>query len=228
MRAPTRLLRPCLTLAAGRWAPLLVLSCIACGGSGGSSSESRVDEGGDLLVDDLEDGDDEFTLRGVQGEWFTYSDETADVVPPSHMGVGDTPGELHVTGDGFSEWGVAVAAYFQYSDLSEFAGVKVRIKGSGQVRFELSTADTLPLDHDGTCVTGCYGHYATLVDLPADYEDVTILFADLAQPGWASAAELSLERAGQVDFLAPGSAAAPATIDLWIDQLSLVPANPLD
>ncbi len=240
-------------LASAQWVSLLALFGVACGGEDASSPAagdaegspssdvgaispdpdeaegapgSDVDENGELLIDDLEDGDDKFTLQGVEGEWFTYSDETAEVLPPPHMGVGDTPGELHVTGQGFSEWGVAVAAYFQYSDLSDFQGVKVRLKGSGQIRFELSTADTLPLDHDGTCEEGCYGHFATLIDLPAEYEDVTILFSELAQPSWATAAEMSLERVGQVDFLSPGSAESPAAIDLWIDRLSLVAAEP--
>lgn len=184
----------------------------------------QIDENGELLVDDLEDGDQWFELLGVAGEWFTYADGTAEVSPPDHGGVGNTPGEIHVSGEGFTGWGVGLAAYFQYADLSAFQGVKVRLKGTGTVKLEVSTPATLPLDHDGVCEDNCYRHFSKFIRLPAEYEDVTILFSELTQPG-APQVEFSLDQVGQIDFLTPVSGGAPAAVDLWVDRLSLVGAE---
>src|SRR3954470_15779734 len=87
---------------------LLAGSLSACAGEGGRSREASVvpaaqpatgggaaapenagapDANGELLLDDLSDGDAHFTAGSISGEWFTYSDGTSTVTPPDHTGL---------------------------------------------------------------------------------------------------------------------------------------------
>lgn len=187
---------------------------------------ATVDSNGELLLDTLEDGNDRFLAAGISGEWFSYSDGTSTIEPADHSGIGDTPGEVHVLGEGFSDWGAGLSAYFSSVDLAGYTGFKVRIKGTGTVRVEVATPETSPAGEGGTCEgDGCFGHYNANLELSEQYEDVTISFDSLTQPGWAQQVDLSLSGVISINFLAPANGAM-ADLDLWVDQLSLVGGTP--
>ena len=225
----------------------LALALLACGGEGGRSragetaapatpapgeqssgvgsltpeSGGGVDANGELLLDDLSDGDAKFSAAGISGEWFTYSDGTAAVTPPDHTGLLVSGGQTHVSGEGFSDWGVGLSAYLRSADLTRFCSLKLSARGSGSIVLEVATPATSPASEGGTCVgNGCFGHFATSLQLGAELQEFTIDFARLTQPSWAQPAQLSLAGVISFNFVAK-VAGTPAAIDLWVDRLAL-------
>jgi hypothetical protein len=225
----------------------LLLPLLACGGEGGRSrageatapaaaapgeqsalvgslvpgSAGGVDANGELLLDDLSDGDAKFSAAGIDGEWFTYSDGTAPVTPPDHTGLIVSGGETHVSGQGFSDWGAGLSAYLRSADLTRYCSLKLTARGSGTIVLEVATPATSPASEGGTCVgNGCFGHFATSLQLGSEYQQFAIEFARLAQPSWAQPAQLSLGGVISFNFVAK-VAAAPAALDLWVDRLAL-------
>jgi hypothetical protein len=217
---------------------------LCCGGEGGRSRQgessspvagrppsvaalapekpSGIDANGELVLDDLTDGDELFALAALSGEWFTYSDGTSTVTPPDHTGLIVSEGETHVVGQGFSGWGVGLSAYLGAADLAQFCSLKLRARGSGAIVLEVATPATSPPAEGGTCMgTGCFGHFASNLQLEEAYRDFDIAFASLLQPSWAQPAQLSLAGVISFNLVAKGSAATPANIDLWVDRLAL-------
>ncbi len=179
------------------------------------------DENGELTLDELEDADALFGIGDISGEWFTYSDGTSPIEPPDHTGLGATDGEAHVAGAGFSDWGAGLSAYFGSVDLTAFDGARLRARGAGTVVVELATPATSPEAEGGTCAgSGCFGHFATSIELGEAYQDFDIVFAELAQPTWAQPAQLSLDGVISLNFVAK-VAGTPANLDLWVDRLAL-------
>ena len=177
---------------------------------------------GELLLDDLTDGDSAFAAAGISGEWFTYSDGTSTVTPPDHTGLVVSDGEAHVFGQGFSDWGVGLSAYLRSADLSAFCRLKLRARGAGTIVIELATPATSPASEGGTCVgSGCFGHFAASIQLEPAYRELEIAFAELAQPSWAQRAELSLAGVISFNLVAKAAPGAPVDIDLWVDRLAL-------
>jgi hypothetical protein len=235
-------------LAAARWgAPILVTFALACGSEGGrdrtagalspepqTNSETAaparssgpagsgvIDENGELVLDELDDSDAHFTSGTISGEWFTYSDGTSPIMPPDHTGLGTENGEAHVVGAGFSDWGAGLSAYFTSVDLTAFDGIRLRARGAGTIVIELATPATSPPGEGGTCMgSGCFGHFATNVQLSDAYQDFAIDFAMLAQPSWAQPA--ALELAGVISLnLVAKVVGGTASLDLWVDRLAL-------
>src|SRR5262245_41289997 len=86
--------------------------------SGAPATASTIDGNGELVLDDLSDGDARFAADSITGEWFTYSDKTSPITPPDHTGLNVVAGETHISGQGFSMWGAGLSAYFRSADLS--------------------------------------------------------------------------------------------------------------
>jgi hypothetical protein len=180
------------------------------------------DADGMVLLDELDDSDALFAAGAVSGEWFTYSDGTSPITPPDHTGIAAVAGEAHVSGSGFSDWGAGLSAYFRSVDLTAFDSFRLRAKGTGSVIVELATPATSPEAEGGTCIgSGCFGHFATSIELGPDYRDYDIPFATLAQPTWAQPAQLTLDGVISLNLVAKGSASNPAALDLWVDRLAL-------
>jgi hypothetical protein len=198
------------------------LSPPAVGNPGAAGTDPGViDPSGELVLDELSDTDAHFASGNVTGEWFTYSDGTSPIIPPDHTGLATVDGEAHVTGSGFSDWGAGLSAYFTAADLTRFDGVRLRARGTGTIVVELATPATSPPDEGGTCMgSGCFGHFATSIELGSDYRDYDIPFAGLAQPSWAQPAELALDHVISLNLVAK-VAGAPASLDLWVDRLAL-------
>jgi hypothetical protein len=186
------------------------------------SSASNIDANGELLLDELDDDDALFAAGAVSGEWFTYSDGTSPITPPDHTRIAAVGGEAHVFGSGFSDWGAGLSAYFRSVDLTAFDGFRLRAHGSGSIVVELATPASSPAAEGGTCVgNGCFGHFATSLELGPESRDYDIPFATLAQPTWAQPAQLALEGVISLNLVVKGSAASPASIDLWVERLAL-------
>jgi hypothetical protein len=183
---------------------------------------ATIDDSGELLLDDLSDSDGRFVAGGIAGEWFTYSDGTSPIIPPDHTGLAVVEGEAHVVGQGFSDWGAGLSAYFRSADLSSFARLVLRARGSGTIVVELATPGTSPADEGGTCVgMGCFGHFATSLTLTDAYQDFELPFAAMTQPSWAQPVALSLAQVISINFVAKAAPGAPSSLDLWIDRLAL-------
>jgi hypothetical protein len=209
-------------------ASAMALALLACGGDGGRSRAGEtlapstpapseqssgmgslmpegaggIEAGGELLLDDLSDGDAKFSAAGINGEWFTYSDGTAPVTPADHTGLLVSGGETHVSGQGFSDWGVGLSAYFRSADLTRFCSLKLAARGSGTIVIEVATPATSPASEGGTCVgNSCFGHFATSIQLGAEVQEFAIDFARLAQPSWAQPAQLSLAAVISFNFV---------------------------
>ena len=191
--------------------------------SGAPPAANTVDASGELLLDDLSDGDARFAAEGgITGEWFTYSDGTSPITPPDHTGLNAVAGEAHISGQGFSMWGAGLSAYFRSADLSRFARMLLRARGSGTIVVELATPATSPANEGGTCVgEGCFGHFAATLQLTPDYQDFELEFTAMTQPSWAQPAALSLAQVISINLVAKATPAAPTDIDLWVDRLAL-------
>jgi hypothetical protein len=221
---------------------LLAYGILGCGGEGGRSrgetasaaalptaaEASAAETGagmaadGELLLDDLTDGDARFAAAGISGEWFTYSDGTSMVTPADHTGLVVTDGEAHVFGQRFSDWGVGLSAYLRSADLSAFCQLKLTLRGSGAIVVELATPATSPASEGGTCVgSGCFGHFAKTIQLEPTYQEFEIAFAELAQPSWAQPTQLSLAGVISFNLVTKAAPGAPVDIDLWVDRLAL-------
>ncbi|HKO90868.1 MAG TPA: hypothetical protein VJU61_06945 [Polyangiaceae bacterium] len=218
---------------------LVAALALACGGEGGRDRAAEalspqpmsepgapdgsgvIDENGDLVLDELSDSDAHFSSGNISGEWFTYSDGTNAIEPPDHTGLATLDGEAHVSGSGFSDWGAGLSAYFSSVDLTAFDGVRLRARGTGSIIVELATPATSPPGEGGTCMgNGCFGHFATSLQLSEAYQDFAIPFATLAQPSWAQRAELALDGVISLNLVAKVAGGA-ASLDLWVDRLAL-------
>jgi len=223
----------------GRRSLIVAVLSLACGGEGGRNRTTEalspasmvasgapdgsgvIDENGELVLDDLSDSDARFTSGNISGEWFTYSDGTSAIAPPDHTGLATVDGEAHVSGAGFSDWGAGLSAYFKSVDLTAFDGVRVRARGQGSIVVELATPATSPPGEGGTCLgNGCFGHFATNLQLSEAYQDFVIPFATLAQPSWAQPAQLALDGVISLNLVAK-VAGGTANLELWVDRLAL-------
>ena len=197
-------------------------------GAGGATAVTPLPM--DVLLDDFSDGDAVISSAGFAGRWRTYSDETSTVTPPVNTDITPSEGALHVTGSGFSQWGVGLTVDLNNpsgqrlsADLSDYRGLKIKARGTGSVEIEVVMPATTGVDEaGGTCTAaeGCFGHYAANLVLSAEYSEQVIQFTQLRQPEWALGAPLDLTKVLAINFLSRVGT-GPASIDLWIDSVSL-------
>lgn len=185
----------------------------------------------DVLLDDFTDGDAVLSSAGFAGRWRTYSDETSTVTPPVDADITPSEGAVHVTGSGFSEWGVGLTVDLNNpsgqrspADLSAYRGLKIKARGTGSVEIELVIPATTGVDEaGGTCTAaeGCFGHYSANLVLAAEYSEQVIQFSQLRQPEWALGAPLDLTKVLAINFLSRAGNGSAASIDLWVDSVAL-------
>ena len=81
----------------------------------------------DIVLDAFDDGDGEFTsAAGFSGRWRTYSDGTGSVTPAVGTPIVPVDGALHVSGMGFSTWGVGVSVDLDTGMGARRCGERVR------------------------------------------------------------------------------------------------------
>ena len=188
----------------------------------------------DVVLDAFDDADAEFaSAAGFSGRWRTYSDGTGSVTPAVDTPVAPIDGAVHVSGMGFSTWGVGLSVDLDTSmgarrpvDLAEFRGLKIAAKGTGSVDVELVLPGTTGTEEaGGTCTDGCFGHYSATLTLGADYQEQTLAFSAFRQPDWAAASPLDLSQVLAINFLSRANG-GPVNIDLWLDSVSLAAPLP--
>lgn len=197
-------------------------------GAGGSAPVAPLPM--DVLLDDFSDGDAKLSSAGFSGSWRTYSDGTGSVTPPVDTDITPSEGAIHVTGSGFSQWGVGLTVDLNNpsgqrspADLSAYRGLKIMARGTGSVEIELVTPATTGVDEaGGTCTAAerCFGHYAANLVLSAEYGEQVIQFSQLRQPEWALSEPLDLTKVLAINFLSRVGT-GPASMDLWVDSVAL-------
>ncbi len=196
--------------------------------------EPETSPAGGLLVDDFED-DDELLDRAanLHGSWYVENDATGEPPPPAGVerpagpllaspgAPGSPEHALHTSGGGFREWGAFVAVKLNASrfspctyDVSSYRGVKLSVKGSGSLRFNLGTVSTTPVDDYGECTTDTCSDYGRVLELDRDWQDVEVPFSGLTQPDWATPGALDLTRALRLSFWAEKEG-----FDFWLDDV---------
>jgi hypothetical protein len=203
------------------------------------------------LLSDFETGKAEVLPNaGRDGSWFLYSDGTGMQTPvkvPNTPLVAEAGGAcgsayaFHTTGTGFTVWGAGIGTDFapktgmartQY-DLSAYSGIALRAKSAATMplRVSISDANTSPegmvcVDTtDATNMARCGDYFGAEVTLGTEYQDFVIKFADLKQRGWGLPVATGFDKtkAYTLRMQVKGSAQAPATFDLWFDDIRLVP-----
>jgi hypothetical protein len=203
------------------------------------------------LISDFETGKaDVNAAAGRDGSWFLYSDGTGMQTPvkvlntPLPAEAGGACGSayaFHTTGTGFTVWGAGIGtdlapkvgmARGSY-DLSAYSGVALQAKAAATtpLRISISDANTAPEGMvckdttDAADHTRCGDYFGTEVTLTTEFQDFTIKFSDLKQRGYGLPIMTGFDktRAYTLRMQVKGSAQAPATFDLWIDNVRLVP-----
>jgi hypothetical protein len=203
------------------------------------------------LLSDFETGKAEVLPNaGRDGSWFLYSDGTGTQTPvkvPNTPLVAEAGGAcgsayaFHTTGTGFTVWGAGIGTDFAPKtamartayDLSAYSGIALRAKSAATMplRVSISDVNTSPegmkcVDTtDATNMARCGDYFGAEVTLGAEYQDFVIKFADMKQRGWGLPVPTGLDKtkAYTLRMQVKGSAQAPATFDLWFDDVRLVP-----
>lgn len=203
------------------------------------------------LLSDFETGKAEVLPNaGRDGSWFLYSDGTGTQTPvkvPNTPLVAEAGGAcgsayaFHTTGTGFTVWGAGIGTDFAPKtgtartpyDLSQYSGIALRAKAAATTPLRISISDTNTAPEGMVCVdttdatnaARCGDYFGAEVTLGAEFQDFTVKFADMKQRGWGLPVATGLDKtkAFTVRMQVKGSAQAPATFDLWFDDVRLVP-----
>lgn len=203
------------------------------------------------LLSDFETGKAEVLPNaGRDGSWFLYSDGTGMQTPvkiPNTPLVAEAGGAcgsayaFHTTGTGFTVWGAGIGTDFAAKtamartpyDLGAYSGIAFRAKSATTMPLRVSVSDVNTSPEGMVCVdttdatnaARCGDYFGAEVTLGAEYQDFVVKFADMKQRGWGLpvATGLAKSKAYTLRMQVKGSAQAPATFDLWFDDIRLVP-----
>ncbi len=213
------------------------------GGSGsdlGSARCSGVPIGAELRVDDFEDGNE--IPRAAPDRlsfWAITHDETEGVLTPESTplpvvgGAAGTDYALHVTAEGFAEWGVNLDAHLRTPfdglncpyNAGNTRGVGLYLKGNGRVRVGASTAATVATEFGGVCdpeLQTCWDAHMKLVPLEPDWTYEEITWDSLGQAGWGTYAAFD---PAQLMTLRLGALPQDLPLDVWVDEIVLLPLD---
>jgi hypothetical protein len=225
------------------------------GAGAGGASGSPGSDGGTSLREELIDAIDDnrsphliLATSGRDGYWFTINDATpggtqspsANFWRPSAGGVNGSPYAAHLSGQGFTDWGIYMGFTLNKSpqgpkytyDARAYRGVTFWARlGSNDMcapasechilRFNISTRDTDP--RGGVC-TQCSDHFGSWLTLTTSWQKYTVMFSSLAQEGWGvpgsgQGLRFDSSRTYEVQFLVQP---AGKPFDYWIDEVSFV------
>jgi len=147
---------------------------------------------------------------------------------------------LHVTGKAVMGWGASLAAFLNGAtgafDASDYGGVAFYIKGTTSVAEGMHKVlvlarmpDVLP--GPGSCCSDtvkgseCYSAHRVTIDVPAEWTEVKIAWADFKGPAWGLGATLAFNanRVRDINFSFNHDAmlgpVAGTDFDVWIDGL---------
>jgi len=193
------------------------------------------------VIDDFEDGNDH-VFKGFEREgfWFAASDKTegstmtpnapfsAELLPEAESSK-DNRYAAHLTAAGQKSWGVVWGAQLNWThegikcplNVSAFGGVRFRAKGPGKVRVSMAVPEVTPKDGGGTCLDRCYDAHGKLFLLGDAWDTYEMRWEKMQQGGWGTEARFTPERVVNLTFNADPKA---LPIDLWLDDVELIPA----
>ncbi len=215
---------------------------VAAAGTGGSGTAgtsacppppAQVPVG--AAISDFE-GNMELKVGAPAGAWSVFSDQSAGSTqtPASSAMLSATLLEaprdtstmaVHSSGSGFTSWGAGLGVSFLGSgivlDASAYQGVRFWAKGSGTIRFAITTPGT----STGFCICdtaagGCGDHFGAYITLTDTFTEYTYTWDKLAQEGWAFRTAFDDKALVGLNFVASG--AKPIAYDLWLDDVSFI------
>jgi hypothetical protein len=208
--------------------------------AGGAIACSGVPIGMELRLDDFEDGNAiPRPARDRQSFWAIQHDDTmGELVPDGNLtpvvgGANGTDYALHVSAEGYSEWGVNLDAHLRTEsgglncpyNASNTRGLGMYLKGSGQVRIGASTAGTVATEFGGTCdpeTQVCWDAHLKLVPLTEGWTYREISWDSLSQAGWGE--YVSFEP-GQITTIRVGALPQDLPLDVWLDEIRFLPLD---
>lgn len=195
-------------------------------------------DGFENVLDDFEDGDAFLSpYYGRRGRWSVEASATGitstlGVLKPHILDEprGDGRYALYLKGGGYlGDFGAAFGSNladidlqkqpFPY-DLSDYDGILVWARGSGQLAVQLRLLDTTPTAEGGVCEGGCFGHYSKVITLPQQWEPIVVTFTEMQQPDWANKVPLDPRRVLSIHFQ---NHPAPSSFEVWIDEILMYP-----
>lgn len=156
----------------------------------------------DLLIDDLEDGDNAIQMLGQRsGYWYTYNDKSGTQTPLPSAAFMPTAGghspkfSAHTSGTAFTVFGAGVGLDFNnraatpcvYNGAA-YAGITFWAKGTVAIKAMVKIPATTAVVSGGTCAAMCEDHYFIKGMLSAAWTQYTIDFATITQEGWGATA----------------------------------------
>ncbi|HOU91792.1 MAG TPA: hypothetical protein PLU22_12145 [Polyangiaceae bacterium] len=216
------------------------------GGSGGSGTGGAVVDP-DLIDDFEANNSSIVTVSGRQGYWYTFTDGSAGTITPAEGAsvrptALDPPRDqstraLHVVcSEAFTSWGAGFGfdlANKRVYDASAYAGVRFWVRSGDdftgdhpELSLRVKTADIVKTadNSNGTCppsdewvAADCDNAHQALFPVTADWTEVSVAFAELAQEDWGYQVAFDPTRAIAVQFQVP----ADVTFDVWIDDVRL-------
>jgi|GEM_PF-6701458 len=221
-------------------------------GNGTVAVVATVDDG---LLDDFEDGDGRIAnIAGRSGAWFTFNDGTGTQTPAPMSPIvpeidpHSTNFFLRTTGDGFASQNVNPAAFgagvgadllevgggpAPY-DASKYGGIAFTyslssVSYGAQLRLNVGTSATTPVEFGGTCTSGCYDDFGFTFQYAYGGQE-SVAFSQLAQLGFGTPATFDpatiLMVKWQISF--PNPYYYPPTTNSFnftLDDISLLPAS---
>jgi hypothetical protein len=201
-------------------------------------ADAGPDAAPDPLIDDFEDGDGWIRMvDGRSGAWFTYNDGTGTQTPAAtadFLPVAGGPGTsrfcAHTSGSGFTTWGaglgfdLATPAFADGGtpmrasfDAARYSGIAFAAKGNVSIRVMVVTTAVEPPSAGGTCQAGaqCEDAHGLSVALSANWTQVMVPFAQLAQDGWGQPFAFDARTLLGVEF----QVAAGTSFDFSIDDV---------
>jgi hypothetical protein len=197
----------------------------------------------DARLDDFEDGDHRlFSGFEREGWWFTATDHTqgGTVFPPDgkfepvKLGAEatlDNQFAAHLTGSGYTDWGISWGVTLQHVspsakcplNVGSFAGIRLRARGKGTVLMRFGMPETTAAEFGGSCTDKCWDLHSYPLRLSEEWQTREIRWDQLQQGGWGKSVRfdprrlLSLQFAAKPEYL-------PA--DVWLDDIEWLRAAP--
>ncbi len=214
-------------------------------GSGGAQSnncsgQETASTGADPLIDDLEEladpvgpGGDNATpaVDGRLGYWYTYNDATPGAVQeptgdfvPTAEGYNSSY-SARTYGQDFTDWGAGLGVNFNtVGDIgcpynaSVYTGIHFCVKGTGTASVRIPIAATVPIADGGSCADNCFDHFAIDIPLTADWACHDVLWSELSQGSWGTAA--TFDPATLISFQVQFG--TNVAFDIYIDDLTFL------
>ena len=203
------------------------------GSTGLGCSTVPVGPADDLLIDDLSTDDFLVPQNGSRiGEWYTFSDGTAEIEVSHVPGADGADFAAHIEGGPFESWGAGFGLTLNQPDAdgvmsdglacaydaSAYSGITFAARGSGTFRITVQGMNVVPAAGGGTCESGCYDAHTRRLEATDEWREFIVPFRTLQQRGFGTVADFDPSILRSIQF----EVNAPSGIDLSIDDIAFV------